>query len=35
MPVMGDDKVSRLQVHQLTQIYSITNCCLPLSALGS
>jgi hypothetical protein len=30
------DQVSlRLQVHQLTQIDTIADCCLPLSALGS
>jgi hypothetical protein len=28
-------EVSRLQVQQLTQIHTITNCCLSLSALGS
>jgi hypothetical protein len=28
-------KVSGIQVQQLTQIYTITNCCLPLFALGS
>ena len=27
--------VSGLQVHQSTLIYTLTNCCLPLSALGS
>ena len=27
--------VSRLQVQQFTQIYTITDCCLALSALGS
>jgi hypothetical protein len=27
--------VSRLQVQQLTQFYISTDCCLPLSALGS
>jgi hypothetical protein len=32
---MVTGKVSRIQVQQLTQIYTITNCCLPLSALGS
>jgi hypothetical protein len=29
------DMVSRLQVQQLIQIYTITKCCLSLSALGS
>jgi hypothetical protein len=31
----GGVLVSRLQMQQLTQIYTITNCCLSLSALGS
>ena len=30
-----EKKVSRLQVQQLNQIYTITDCCLTLSALGS
>jgi hypothetical protein len=29
------DMVSRLQVQQLIQIYTITKCCLSLSALGA
>jgi hypothetical protein len=35
MAVIDGIKVSGLQVQQLSHIYTITNCCLPLSALGS
>jgi hypothetical protein len=33
--MLAQYKVSSLLLQQLTQIHTITNCCLPLSALGS
>jgi hypothetical protein len=32
---MASDEVSWIQVQQLNQIYTVTDCCLTLSALGS